>query len=119
MESVELWGGDHRSGTALGFYNWTCPPGPPSTVTRLLPQDVYICYLEELNTYTPTHRPSLQITMTAAKFDFQHAHLGAIAGRDGDVVAFRGIPYATLTDRFAEAQLVERYPAPLDATNFG
>lgn len=57
--------------------------------------------------------------MTVNTLDFQHTRLGAIAGRDGDVVSFRGLPYATLTDRLAEAQLVEKYPAPLDATNFG
>lgn len=57
--------------------------------------------------------------MIVDTLDFQHPRLGAIAGRDGDVVSFRGIPYATLADRLADAQLVEKYPAPLDATNFG
>lgn len=57
--------------------------------------------------------------MAVNALDFQHPRLGAIAGRDGDVVSFRGVPYATLTDKFADAQLVEQYPAPLDATNFG
>lgn len=57
--------------------------------------------------------------MTVDTLDFQHPHLGAIAGRDGDVVSFRGVPYSTLTDRFADAQLVEQYPTLLDATNFG
>ena len=51
--------------------------------------------------------------------EFQHPRLGAIAGHDGDVASFRGIPYATLTDRLAEPQLVEEYPNPLDATNLG
>ena len=57
--------------------------------------------------------------MTTDTYELQHPQLGAITGRDGDVVSFRGIPYATLADRLADAQLADRYPAPLDATKFG
>ena len=59
------------------------------------------------------------MTMTTNTFQLPHPQLGVVAGRDGDVVSFRGIPYATLADRFADAQLAESYPAPLDATKFG
>ncbi|KAH7000696.1 esterase/lipase [Ilyonectria destructans] len=56
--------------------------------------------------------------MTADTYNLKHP-LGNILGRDGDVVCFRGIPYATLKDRLSEAQLIEQYSGPVDATRFG
>ncbi|KAJ9132448.1 Carboxylic ester hydrolase [Pleurostoma richardsiae] len=40
-------------------------------------------------------------------------------GVDGDIVNFRGIPYATLKDRLAEAQLLDQYDPPVDARHYG
>lgn len=57
--------------------------------------------------------------MTVNTFNLEHPKLGNILGRDGDVVCFRGIPYATLKDRLSEAQLIEQYSGPMDATHFG
>lgn len=57
--------------------------------------------------------------MATDTLEFHHPRLGAITGLDGDVVSFRGIPYASLSDRLAEPQLVDSYSSPLNATNLG
>jgi carboxylesterase type B len=55
----------------------------------------------------------------ASKIVLAHPQLGDILGCDGSIVNFRGIPYATLQDKFAQAQLLTSYPDPLDATQYG
>ncbi|RBA14812.1 carboxylesterase [Fusarium proliferatum] len=52
-------------------------------------------------------------------FQLQHPLLGCINGTDGDVVAFRGIQYATLENRLAEAVIKDSYPKTIDATKYG
>ncbi|KIW10037.1 hypothetical protein PV08_11813 [Exophiala spinifera] len=49
-----------------------------------------------------------------------HPTLGEITGRDGDgVTQFLGVQYATLENRFAEAQVKSSYSTPLNATAHG
>jgi hypothetical protein len=52
-------------------------------------------------------------------FQLQHPLLGCINGSDGDVVAFRGIQYATLENRLAQAVIKDTYPREIDATEYG
>ena len=51
----------------------------------------------------------------------QHPAIGSIKGTQYSprVEEYRGIKYATLTDRFARGHLVEKYPSALDATSHG
>lgn len=49
-----------------------------------------------------------------------HPHLGRVTGRGGDSASFLGIPYATLTHRFAEPQLAVEYGSSgVDASKYG
>ncbi|KAM5349585.1 hypothetical protein ACJ41O_006090 [Fusarium nematophilum] len=59
--------------------------------------------------------------MASTPFKLHHSEIGTIVGTgDGeDVVAFKGIPYATLHDRLSDAVMTERYTSPVDATSFG
>jgi carboxylesterase type B len=51
----------------------------------------------------------------------EHDSLGELKGNTKDGVAeFLGLKYATLKDRFASAELLDRYgPGPTDATKYG
>jgi carboxylesterase type B len=54
---------------------------------------------------------------------FQHPTIGSIRclTRDGDVLQFLGVQYATLRDRFSRGELLETYPQAtiLDASQHG
>ncbi|KAF5714315.1 esterase lipase [Fusarium mundagurra] len=52
-------------------------------------------------------------------FQLQHPLLGCVNGTDGDVMAFRGIQYATLENRLAQAVMKDTYPKVIDATKYG
>jgi hypothetical protein len=57
--------------------------------------------------------------MSTGVFQVQLPQLGTIEGCEGDVVAFRGVPYATLRDRLSEPLLKDQYESPIDATKPG
>ena len=61
------------------------------------------------------------MTPEAQAVTLQHPAIGSIKGTQYSprVEEYRGIKYATLTDRFARGQLVENYPSTLDATSHG
>jgi hypothetical protein len=55
-------------------------------------------------------------------FTFTHGALGDIKGRQrhGDIVQFRGLPFASIPARFRQSVLKEHLPnQPFDATNPG
>ncbi|KAI1843768.1 hypothetical protein JX265_001062 [Neoarthrinium moseri] len=57
--------------------------------------------------------------MAAPNFSFTHPQLGKVTGTDGEVVCFRGIPYATIKNRLAEPQLMNQYSDSVIATSNG
>lgn len=123
--------GSPLSGSALGWGLPVCPAGLLSALTSAAPSRGLPGIGTASYPVDGVDTPSATISLTAGgpgtdtamatdTFEFRHPRLGAVVGRDGDVVSFRGIPYATLADRLAEAQLVEQYPTtPLDATELG
>jgi hypothetical protein len=61
-------------------------------------------------------------TIKPTEFEFHHAKLGSIIGweRGGDIVQFRGLPYASIPGRFRQSLLNEKLPSqPFLATNPG
>jgi hypothetical protein len=61
-------------------------------------------------------------TTAPSVFKFHHDALGDIIGwhRQGDIVQFRGLPFASIPARFRQSVLVDQLPnKPFDATNPG
>ncbi len=49
-----------------------------------------------------------------------HPNLGTVHGNHVDgVTQFRGVKYASMKDRLAPPELMEKYSQPLDATKLG
>ena len=89
---------------------------PPYTLSRGNTQ-ILACTSDSARTMTK----SKQATAEPMKFTYQHEQLGTLTGWQlGNVVQFRGLPYATIPGRFRQSQLRHSLPTqPFDATNPG